>query len=333
VTMVRAPLLLLFFIHSASSAGKFRRSALSASLFPLPSAPSAFALPLSLSPRTIQSLCSQHVNVEAPPTVETPTVASEAPPRQRSGFISGPSEPAPDYSKIHGPLGPVADEIFLRVFRSRFARRLGCDSALPQNDYTGLMELTSALNARYSDRLEVRRAAREILISLFPSWLPALFPILFAKPFPVFSARMNAWATWVAGTWLMGECEVVDCDVDGGGTGEAQGLLVKRCRFLEESGCASVCVNACKVPTQEFFIQNMGLPLTMEPDYETGECMFSFGLTPSAAMEAEAEAVPCLARCPSAGGMKAWHDGTDGLDEVQCQSMGVVGEEIDSSKE
>ena len=27
-------------------------------------------------------------------------------------------------------------------------------------------------------------------------------------------------------------------------------MLVHRCRFLEESGCASVCVNACKMPTQ-----------------------------------------------------------------------------------
>ena len=28
----------------------------------------------------------------------------------------------------------------------------------------------------------------------------------------------------------------------------AQGLLVERCRFLEQSGCASVCINTCKAP-------------------------------------------------------------------------------------
>ena len=27
-------------------------------------------------------------------------------------------------------------------------------------------------------------------------------------------------------------------------------MLVERCRVLEESGCASVCINSCKVPTQ-----------------------------------------------------------------------------------
>lgn len=28
------------------------------------------------------------------------------------------------------------------------------------------------------------------------------------------------------------------------------GVLVERCRYLEEVGCASICINSCKVPTQ-----------------------------------------------------------------------------------
>jgi hypothetical protein len=28
------------------------------------------------------------------------------------------------------------------------------------------------------------------------------------------------------------------------------GVLVERCRYLEEAGCASICLNSCKVPTQ-----------------------------------------------------------------------------------
>lgn len=28
------------------------------------------------------------------------------------------------------------------------------------------------------------------------------------------------------------------------------GVLVERCRYLEQSGCASICINSCKVPTQ-----------------------------------------------------------------------------------
>jgi hypothetical protein len=120
---------------------------------------------------------------------------------------------------------------------------------------------------------------------------------------------MNAWATRVGGTWLMGECEVNDVEIDGV-VYKDQGLLVKRCRFLEESGCASVCVNACKIPTQNFFIEDMGLPLTMTPDYETYECQFTFGQRPDAQGELDAKNTPCLSRCPSAGAMRKWHDGS-----------------------
>lgn len=142
---------------------------------------------------------------------------------------------------------------------------------------------------------------------LFPSWLPSWYAVLFSKPFPNFSARMNAWATKMGGTWLMGDCEINDVVIDGK-IYRDQGLLVKRCRFLEESGCASVCVNACKIPTQNFFLEDMGLPLTMIPDYETHECQFSFGSMPNITEELEAKSTPCLLRCPSAGGLRKWHD-------------------------
>ena len=119
---------------------------------------------------------------------------------------------------------------------------------------------------------------------------------------------MCAWATVVGGTWLMGECEVNDVpELDNGG--KNQGVLVSRCRFLEESQCASTCVNSCKIPTQNFFRQNMGLALTMTPDYETGECQFSYGKLPTEEEERLASETPCLMRCPSSGGMRRWHDG------------------------
>mmetsp|Transcript_28540 Transcript_28540/g.43688 ORF Transcript_28540/g.43688 Transcript_28540/m.43688 type:complete len:219 (+) Transcript_28540:43-699(+) len=162
---------------------------------------------------------------------------------------------------------------------------------------------------------ECQALSQMVLCSLFPDLILNNFGWMFAKPFPEFSRKMNAWATFYAGVWLMGEVEINDCEIDGEGNnedgevtiGKNQGLLVKRCRFLEESGCASVCVNSCKIPTQNFFRENMGLPLTMEPDYETGECQFSFGLTPSLEQELAAINTPCLARCPSSMASKRKH--------------------------
>eukprot|EP00966_Prymnesium_polylepis_P291547 6733738-Prymnesium_polylepis.1 len=75
------------------------------------------------------------------------------------------------------------------------------------------------------------------------------------------------------------------------GDGRGQQLLVHRCRFLEQAACASVCVNVCKMPTQAFFNEEMAVAMRMEPDYETLECRFKFGVPPTTADEADARSV------------------------------------------
>lgn len=54
---------------------------------------------------------------------------------------------------------------------------------------------------------------RRVLKSLFPSWLPAQFAVMFSKPFPAFSSRLNAWVTLVASQWLMGPSQLNDIEV------------------------------------------------------------------------------------------------------------------------
>lgn len=160
----------------------------------------------------------------------------------------------PDYSSIHGPFGSLLDKYLTILFRGRLASRLCntqtpdeiviADSLLPYDDFEAIIDITHSMNSRYSNRTVVQTLAQDVLISLFPPFILDRFPSWFAKPFPVFSSKMCAYATVAFGTWLMGECEVNDIPF------ASQGVLVKRCRFLEESQCASVCVNSCKVPTQ-----------------------------------------------------------------------------------
>ena len=69
----------------------------------------------------------------------------------------------PDYEKIHGPLGKTLDNIFMSVFRTKLAEHVGVDSKLPKTDFSGLMELTVAMNARYSDRREIQKIAQQTL--------------------------------------------------------------------------------------------------------------------------------------------------------------------------
>ena len=79
-------------------------------------------------------------------------------------FVEGPSvETKPDYESIHGPLGKTMDKVFLKVFRGKMADAFGLDSNLPYDNYQGLMELTAAMNARYSDKAETQRLAQEVL--------------------------------------------------------------------------------------------------------------------------------------------------------------------------
>ncbi|KAG8458263.1 hypothetical protein KFE25_001555 [Diacronema lutheri] len=202
-------------------------------------------------------------------------------------------------------------------FRSKLALELGRDSPQPPRAYAGITDLIAALHERDGGQaaIMVESASRRVLCSLFPNWPPLnppgtvgllhWFGVLFAAPFPVFSARLNAWVTWSAAQWLMGRCEVSDVDDPAdvarlvAGSGRGQLLRVCRCRYLEETKCASICVNTCKMPTQAFFNEDMHVALTIVPNYETFECQFKFGVPPSADDEADAREIACFSECPS----------------------------------
>lgn len=113
-------------------------------------------------------------------------------------------------------------------------------------------------------------------------------------------------------------------DAKGQAPGYRQGVLLERCRVLEEGGCASVCLNVCKVPTQNFF-SDLGLDVELRPDYETFECRFVYGKKPPPAGEDPAFDTPCFAQCSiskSRGGGAGATDATlprwavDGVDGV-----------------
>ena len=70
------------------------------------------------------------------------------------------------------------------------------------------------------------------------------------------------------------------------------------CRYLAESGCVGMCVNLCKTPTQTFFTQELGMPLTMKPNFEDYSCDMVFGQKPPALSDDEVNLQPCYTECP-----------------------------------
>ena len=71
-----------------------------------------------------------------------------------------------------------------------------------------------------------------------------------------------------------------------------------QCRYLAESGCVGMCVNLCKTPTQTFFTEELGMPLTMKPNFDDYRCDMIFGQTPPSLDTDEVNSQACYNACP-----------------------------------
>ncbi|CAM9620781.1 unnamed protein product [Ascophyllum nodosum] len=148
-----------------------------------------------------------------------------------------------------------------------------------------------------------REVVKGVLRSIFPPWFPAFYRTLF--PFSKFSAQVNALMCPPLFTWLVGKSQLTDGVVDlkgVGGAGPSQQtwrstVKVERCRYLEASKCKGTCMNLCKLPTEAFFREDLGMPLRMTPDFEDLSCEFVFG---QAAVPVEDDPLmrePCWTQC------------------------------------
>ncbi|XP_017982150.1 PREDICTED: beta-carotene isomerase D27, chloroplastic isoform X2 [Theobroma cacao] len=139
-----------------------------------------------------------------------------------------------------------------------------------------------------------------ILKSLFRPFLLELYKILIA---PIdggkVAAVMVARVTVLTCQWLMGTSNVNSVDLPDG-TSCNSGVFVERCKYLEESKCVGICINTCKLPTQSFFKDCMGVPLVMEPNFSDYSCQFKFGVFPPLPENDAALKEPCLDICPIA---------------------------------
>lgn len=192
----------------------------------------------------------------------------------------------------------VLDDFFLNSFRNKLVKEVGWDSEKP--GYDGLIELAKALMMNSRSNSQTQDAAVRILKSLFPPFLLELYKILIA---PIdggkVAALMVARVTVLTCQWLMGTCTVNSVDLPDG-TSCNSGVFVERCKYLEESKCVGVCINTCKLPTQSFFKDYMGVPLVMEPNFSDYSCQFKFGVQPPSLENDVALKEPCLDICPIA---------------------------------
>ncbi|KAH9609097.1 hypothetical protein KSS87_004463 [Heliosperma pusillum] len=211
--------------------------------------------------------------------------------------ISEPTgEPAPMGQKTM-----YRDGFFEKMFMTLFARKMEKfatgkphHSMEPgkagwlKHDYDSFVDVSRRVMQGRS-RLEQQKVVREVLLSMLPPGAPAQFRKLF--PPTKWAAEFNATLTVPFFHWLVGPSEVIEVEVDG--VKQRSGVRIKKCRYLENSGCVGMCVNMCKIPTQDFFSNEFGLPLTMNPNFEDMSCEMLYGQSPPPIEEDLVSKQPC----------------------------------------
>ena len=191
------------------------------------------------------------------------------------------------------------DKLFIALFSRKMAKAVG--KKTQQKGYQGFVDLSQQImqgrNAQQQQEL-----VAVVLKSLVPSPVLYLSRTLFSPTKWV--CESNAWFAKILFEWLVGESEVETVEVMDENNQPRQqksGVKIKKCRYLEESGCVGMCINMCKLPTQKFFTESFGIPLTMIPNFEDFSCEMIFGQNPPALETEEASSQPCLGTtCPTA---------------------------------
>jgi len=214
-------------------------------------------------------------------------------------IISGPSRPLRSVRTRSSSRTEDAYESFSpfeKLLFQRFADSVATeldDGSPSATTYSDLMAMINRMT--FSRPLaQVNAQGKNMLVRLFPPWLLPMYKVLIQRPFPTLSAVMNCWVTKWTTNWLMGKSQVYDLPDDGG---KQQGLLIEKCAFLESTGCVRTCLHACKIPTQAFFHDEMGLSVTLRPNTTDLSCRFLFGVEPMPLDLDEVRLSPCLDIC------------------------------------
>ncbi len=189
----------------------------------------------------------------------------------------------------------LLDRLFIWLFSRKMANAIGAE--MPASGYSGFVALSKQI-MQGRDASEQQAAVARVLQSLVPAPVLWLIRTLFSPTKLV--CVLNAWFAAQMFEWLVGPCEIAEADVtgpDGVVRSQSSAVQIQKCRYLEDSQCVGMCVNMCKLPTQTFFTNKFGIPLTMTPNFEDLSCTMVFGQMPLEPADDEAFSQSCLSEC------------------------------------
>ena len=190
------------------------------------------------------------------------------------------------------------DRAFIWLFARKMSQAVG--QKTDRSGYDGFVDLSHRI-MRGRNAQEQQQVVGVVLRSLMPS--PVLYLIRTLVSPTRLVCELNAWFATKLFVWLVGPCEVRMVTItnsDGSTHDQRSNVHIEKCRYLEQSQCVGMCMNMCKLPTQQFFTDDFGIPVTLVPNFEDYSCEMTFGQIPPNVSTEEAYHEPCLAACPTA---------------------------------
>jgi len=221
-----------------------------------------------------------------------------------------------DYARVDA--SPVS-KILTRTIRGLLVREVGGVDRDPRpwTEFEGIMSAVREVNDMKGSARDVQVRAKRVFAGILPAIGIGFVPPIWKK---VIQPNTPDWAANYAFVlvftnlfpWLMGPMEGVDhVEVPTPAwltktfknvpkfVRVPQAVKAERCRFLETSQCASVCVNTCKAPSQEWLKEDFGMDLHIQPNYDDFSCQWKFNVVPPPLYEDAAVMVPCFSKCDS----------------------------------
>ena len=256
-----------------------------------------------------------------------------------------------DYSAIDA--SPIS-KVLIRTIRGLLVEEVGKDTdPRPWVNFDAVLTPVREVNDMDGTARDVTVRAKRVFAGILPAlyigWVPPIWKNAIRKVAPQWASNYAFVLVFTTlFPWLMGPMEGIDhVDVP---VPESlrkafrflpetvrvpQAIKAERCRFLEQSGCASVCVNSCKAPSQEWLGEDFGMDLHIQPNYDDFSCQWKFDVKPPPLYEDAAVMVPCFTNCPSEykGEKDAWRQAArvrsgvgiaDGVDTYTGETLEAI---------
>ena len=175
------------------------------------------------------------------PSPYAPLRPFKSPLTSQASSAGASTEPKPDpfaTKEVYSDADPVS-KVMLWYFSKVMSEQLG------NKPYDGTYDSFVNLS-REIMRGRSTKQQQETVAGVLASLLPPQSPERFKQWFPLSkrNAEFNAWITTLGFTWLVGPSELTEVEVEFEGNKETwkSGVKIKKCRYLENSGCVGMCV-------------------------------------------------------------------------------------------